>query len=451
MFLIRLLFFLLISISILSCDKEDDFVSDPHFKFAFSRDTVSFDTLFSGFGSTTQQLKIYNTSSKNIKISSVYLAKSATAYRINVNGVQSNLVQDIELSGKDSLYVFVELSLIAKDEDAPRLLKDEIVIEANGNIQKVILEAFAQDVHVIGDDISERTIWTGNRPYVLLKPISINEGIELSIEEGAKIHFKKNAGIHVNGKLSVNGTFERPVYFGGIRLEDLYDNAPGQWDGIYFYNGNTSSTLEHFVLENGINGLHFDNTTESIPIKLSYAVIRNFSQQGISFANTNALVHDLLVANCGEECLSMIGDAVYEIYQSTFYNSWIFSPRIDPILFYQGTGEGNLKIANSIIWGGKNNELDAEPLEKITIENSLLKLGASSQSGFAAVFENCLLNQNPLFIDLEELNFELEAESPAINKGNVELNKNNWLDLNANRRDQDEAADMGAYEHTEMD
>ncbi len=450
MFSIRLLFFFLISISILSCDKEDDFVSDPNFKFTFSRDTVSFDTLFTGFGSTTKQLKIYNPTSKAVKISSVHLNNSETPYRINVNGIQSNLVQNIELRAKDSLYVFVEVSLSSKDEDAPRLLKDEIVIEANGNVQRVTLETFAQDVHVIDEDIAEQTIWSGNRPYVLLTPIWIAEGIELSIQEGAKVYFKKDAGIHVKGKLSVNGTFELPVYFGSTRLEELYENAPGQWDGIYFYDESASSVLEHFLLENGINGLSFDSTTANIPINLSYALIRNFSQNGISVKNTDLIAHDLLLTNCGQKCLSLEGDAVYEIYQSTFYNSWSFSPRTDPTLFYQGTGEGDLKISNSIIWGARNNELEVEPLNKTQIGNTLLKLGGTSQLDYAAIFENCIFNENPLFTDIDELNFGLQAESPAINKGNVELNKDNWLDLNANRRDQDDAPDMGAYEYIEM-
>ncbi|MDE5417961.1 hypothetical protein L3049_08065 [Labilibaculum sp. DW002] len=450
MFSIRLLFFFLISISILSCDKEDDFVSDPHFKFTFSTDTVAFDTLFTGFESTTKQLKIYNPSSKAVKISSIYLYKTETPYRINVNGKQSNLVQNIELNAKDSLYVFVEVSLSPKDEDAPRLLKDQIVIEANGNVQRITLETFAQDVHLIDEDITESAIWTGNRPYVLLKPTWLTEGTELSIQEGAKIYFYKDAGIHVKGKLSVNGTFERPVYFGSTRLEELYENAPGQWDGIYFYEESTSSVLEHFVLEDGINGLSFDRTMAGVPVNLSYAFIRNFSQNGISAKNASIIAHDLLVTNCGQECLRMEGDAIYEIYQSTFYNLWSFSPRTDPVIFYKGTGEGNLKISNSIVWSGRINELEVEPLEKVEVENTLLKLGSTFQLDYAAVFKNCIFNENPLFIDLTEFDFGLQVESPAINKGNIELNKDNWLDLNANRRDQDIAPDMGAYEYFEM-
>lgn len=450
MFSIRLLFFFLLSVSILSCDKEDDFSSDPHVKFTFSTDTLSFDTLFTGLGSTTKQLKIYNPLSKAVKISSISLNKSETPYRINVNGLQSNLVQDIELRANDSLYVFVEVSLIAKNEDASRLLEDQIVIEANNNVQRVTLETFAQDVYEISKDISEETIWTAKRPYLIHESIWLNEGIGLNIEKGAKIYFKKDAGLHIKGNLSVKGTYEQPIYFCSTRLEEMYEDAPGQWDGIYFYGESTSSLLEHFVLENGVNGLSFDGIASPNPVVLEYAIIRNFSQKGILAKNTNIIAHDLLITNCGQECIRMEGDAVFEIYQSTFYNSWFYSPRTDPIISYQGTEEGNLKISNSIVWGGRNNEFIAEPTSELTIKNTLLKLGSASQLEYASVFENCIFNENPLFIDLDEFDFRLQAESKAINKGNNELNKDNWLDLNANRRDLDIAPDLGAYEYAEI-
>lgn len=449
MVLNRLVFLIFLSIIGFACDKQEDYNFDPDFRFTFSTDILSFDTLFTGFTSTTKQLKIYNPSSKAVKISSIKLNKTATAYRLNVNGNQSNLIQNIELSARDSLYVFVEVDLAQANEDAPRLLSDKIVVEANGHVQEIVLETFAQDVYVIEEDIVEQTTWTENRPYLVLKPIWIEEGIELMIQNGARIYFAKNAGLHIKGRIAVNGTFEQGVFFGSTRLEDLYENTPGQWDGIYFYKESSASLLRHFVLENGINGLSFDGISTNSPVDLSYGIVRNFTKKGIAAKNTTILAHDLVISNCGQECFKLEGDATCEIYQSTFYNFWPFSLRNQAIVSFHGSGEAKLKISNSIVWGTRNNEIRLEPFEAVEIRNTLLKLSDIAQTDYAAVFENCIFNTNPLFIDIDTFNFELQAESPAVDKGNAELNKENWVDFKGHTRNLNET-DMGAYEYIKI-
>ncbi|MFA9370506.1 MAG: choice-of-anchor Q domain-containing protein [Labilibaculum antarcticum] len=447
----RLLFIILLSFVVISCDEDEHFTTDPNFRLTFSSDTIAFDTLFTGFASTTQQLKVKNTSADAISISHLYLQNSESPYRLNVNGIQSNNLMDVVLDAKDSLFIFIEVGLDPRDEDAPRLLADQLKFELNGQSQEVILETFAQDVLVIDADVSENTIWTGDRPYLLTESIFLADGVDLIVNEGARVYFKKNTALHIKGNLEVHGSFQRPVYFGSSRLEELYDNVPGQWDGIYFYDESTTTFLSHFTVENGINGLNFTKTIlNNNPIIIEYGIIQNFTRKGLFASNSTIAAHDLLITNCGEECVR-IEDASCTISHSTFYNSWFFTPRSSALISYQGVGENTFTINNSIVYGTRTDELELESLLNVSIDNSLLKIGSSAQTNYSSVFTNCLFNEDPDFLNLKEFNFALNAESPAVNNGNIEFVSTYLFDLAGNRRDSDIAPDMGCFEFSEIE
>ncbi|MBN2598384.1 choice-of-anchor Q domain-containing protein [Labilibaculum sp.] len=447
----RCLFFIVISFLIISCDQDENFTTDPNFRLTFSADTIAFDTLFTGFGSTTRQLKVKNTSSNAINISHLYLQNLESPYRLNVNGIQSNNLMDIKLDAKDSLFIFVEVGLEAKDEDAPRLLEDQLKFELNGQVQEVILETFAQDVYIVDGDITENTIWTADRPYFVTKPVWIDEGIDLIVYEGTKVYFKKNTALHVKGNFEVKGSFQKPVYFGSSRLEELYKNVPGQWNGIYFYDESTTHFLSHFLLENGINGLSFPKTIlDNNPILIEYGIIRNFTGNGLLASNSIIVAHDMLVSNCGEECVRLKEYGSCLISHSTFYNSWFFSARSKAVLSYNGLGEEGLTIRNSILYGNRFDELEFDQTENVLVQNSLLKLSNSAHIDYASIFTECLFNEDPGFLDLEELNFSLSEKSSAINKGSIEFISTYLFDLAGNRRDNDAAPDMGCYEFSEI-
>ena len=96
----------LIFVILVSCQKTE-FETSPEFQLQFSNDSIVFDTIFSGIGSTTKQIKIYNPSEKDIEISEIYIAKGdQSKYRLNIDGRASGYDSDILIKGKDSMYLF---------------------------------------------------------------------------------------------------------------------------------------------------------------------------------------------------------------------------------------------------------------------------------------------------------------------------------------------------------
>src|SRR5687768_869327 len=103
---------LLAFISILpSCKKEKE-ITDSSAKLSFSLDTVFFDTIFTTIGSATKRFLVYNDHDRPINISSIALANgSGSKFRINVDGLPGIAHTNIKIAAKDSMFVFVEVTL----------------------------------------------------------------------------------------------------------------------------------------------------------------------------------------------------------------------------------------------------------------------------------------------------------------------------------------------------
>src|SRR5690606_30824264 len=146
---ITLCIFLLVT----SCRKDEEYLKSNSAKLDFSTDSIAFDTVFTTVGTTTKNFRIYNPHKGSLLISSIRLRKGdQSAFRINVDGISSSQMKDVEILGEDSLYVFVEATIDPKDQDMPFFVEDEIEFITNGNIQQVKLLAFGQDAYYIIQD-----------------------------------------------------------------------------------------------------------------------------------------------------------------------------------------------------------------------------------------------------------------------------------------------------------
>jgi len=93
---------------------EDDFTTSPSEVMTFSVDTLDIGTIFTEEGSTTHRFVVYNRNSKMLNISNISLSgENAQYFRLNVDGMSGREFSDVEIRGKDSIFVFVEVTLPA--------------------------------------------------------------------------------------------------------------------------------------------------------------------------------------------------------------------------------------------------------------------------------------------------------------------------------------------------
>ncbi len=274
------------------CRKEFRFTDDPSLRLRFSSDTLRFDTVFTQLGSATRILKAYNPSEKEwLRISEIELEKGAASkFRLNVDGLAGRSFENLEVAPGDSIYIFAEVTI---DPDqplsaSPFILNENLVFETNGQRQNVVLEAWGQNANYFPDRFSEDSIkafscvgelvWDDPRPYVIWGAVIISD-CELRIPAGARIHFHGGIAATVidserifyndgllfigpGGRLTVEGTVDRPVIIDTDRLEPEFQRVPGQWAGIRIGAGSTGNSIKNAVIRHGIVGVRVDSSAD---------------------------------------------------------------------------------------------------------------------------------------------------------------------------------------------
>jgi len=459
--------FLLFVFTVISC-KKDPIITDPSAKLEFSTDTVLFDTVFATIGSTTHHLKVYNRNNKKIIISSIRLAGgSSSQFRMNVDGIPATSVTDIEIPKKDSLYIFIEVTIDPTNGQLPFIVKDSIVFETNGNIQDVDLVAWGQDAHFFNGNTLCTQTWMNDKPYVIYNSILVDSSCTLTIMEGVRIYSHNNSGLFIKGTLLVNGTKDDPVTFQGERLEVFYDDVPGQWLGVFILrNGdNNVSAIKHAIIKNALYGVSLgshDNpdlnsfTWDNHPgLLLQYSIIQNISRTGIFGFLSDITVENCLIFNCGQYNSQLVFGGVYDFNHVTLAN---FGSNIiehkEPILHLGNFAISNQELfpedlyatfTNCIIYGSMDNEIDLDDggnaAFNYLFENCLIKVDTSINTG-TPNFISIIKNQNPLFADVSEDDYHLTATSPCIDAGKATTLTD---DLEKNTRNA--SPDLGAYEY----
>lgn len=459
-----------------SC-KKDKTITDSSAKISFSSDTLTFDTVFTSLGSTTQYFTIRNQNKQPINISKIKLAGGESSnFRINVNGDAINETTNIEIPAKDSIYVFVEVTVDPNKGLLPFVLYDSVQFETNGNQQQVILQAWGQNAHFINGEEIETQIWVDDLPYVVLNSMVVKAGNTLTIEKNVDVFMGPNSGIFVEGNVKILGGIDSADYvvFRGLRLDkDLdgtpYDEIPGQWLGIFLLRGSQGNTIENTELRNGSYGINLGSASiEEIPnisvanspdLNLKNVIIKNMAFYALFGFLSKINAQNVMMHSTGLSTLAIQVGGEYEFTHCTFYNRGNqFLDHKDPMIYLSNFFEdrdNNLLIrsdlveadfTNCIIDGTLDEELVFDPAE-----------GNQGSAGFSHQFKNCILrtklditepsfvgcskNVDIKFLERIKNNFRLTAESPAKDAGIVTSVIN---DLDNNLRDG--FPDIGAYE-----
>jgi hypothetical protein len=450
-----------LTIFIFSCEKES-FVTKPSAQLNFSTDTVFFDTVFTTIGSVTKKFTVKNPHDKRIKISEIKLARGKDSdYRLNINGIQSNKVSNVELAANDSMYIFAEVTVDPTNQNNPLVIKDSVVFETNSNKQDVKLVSWGQDMHLIKGEILKTQTWQADKPYLIYNSALVDTGATLTIEAGANIHFHRNSRFFIAGSLVADGTKEEPIVFQGDRLDHEYDDIPGQWDGIWMMAGSHDNYLDYVEIKNAIIGLQVDTlgNTTAPTLSISNSKIKHMTYAGLYAQGAKIKAYNCVIGDCGSYALALTLGGSYEFYHTTIGNYWYGSTRTTPSLilnnYYKDTtGNFNYRdldkafFGNCIIYGNKSSEihLDNKPEAtfNFTFDHSLLKISPEDTTNES--FNNTLINKNPRFVSTSNHKLKLDTLSPAVDTGKEQFGQDYPFDIEGNSRIVDEAPDLGAYE-----
>ncbi len=463
-------------IFLFSCEDEG-YINSPDAQLRFSADTVMFDTIFTTIGSTTQNLKIYNPYNENILISRIRVAGGEFSnFRINVNGESGNEVYEVEVPARDSIFIFVEVTIDPNGQNLPMVVKDSIEFTTNANRQNIKLIAYGQDFELIKSENVGTTTWTADKPYLVYDYAYVDSTSVLTIEPGARIYFHKDAGLYVRGTINAGGTFQNPILFSADRLEDTYKNIPDQWNGIILFSGSHDNVFNYTTIKNANIGLQAGTIEDDgyASLKLSNSRIENMAYAGLFAMKSKITGYNNVIANCGFYAAALLVGGEYEFYHTTIANYWGgYTSKVrkssslvlsNALIIKKDDGTevthtGDLEKAffgNSIIYG--NNPIEIE-------------LGKNEEKEFNYFFDHCIIQvpdtfkttdknhyrnvwkgeeYNPLFVDpYKNYNYSLDTLSPAKDIGSVDFAKLFPMDLMNKDRLSDAGPDLGAYERIE--
>lgn len=473
----RLLLIFVIALFVMYGCEDENISTDPSLKLSFSSDTIMFDTVFTTIGSSTRYLKVYNRNRHDLRISSVQLAGgSSSCYRINVDGVATDRVEDITIRHNDSLYVFVEVTIDPTSQNAPLYVPDSIVFITNGNVQDVNLIAWGQDVHLLNaTTIEHDTVFTSDKPYLIYDYLFVKPETELVIQAGARLHFHNQAQLIVAGTLRVIGELENKVVFEGDRLESFYRDKAGQWGGLWLYAGSSENEISWAEIRNAIIGLVVDTCVTSSPtLTIKNSIVENMSSYCLLGRGSKIVADNCLFSNAGSVCVGLVYGGAFQFYHCTIANYWgqyIF--RKGPALLvnnyyaYQLIENGpwycdprDLEEAffyNCIIYGSRDQEFETDykfneqpvsALLNYRFDHCILRVPSGFDLTNTSHFID-IINENPKFKDTDEFNFELDTLSPAKDYGLLEVGQLFPIDLLGINHTLDSKPDLGAYERRE--
>lgn len=402
-----------------ACNRDEDFITSGDAKLEFSLDTLRFDTVFTELGSATRVFKVYNRNSRPIRISRAYIeGQSSTPFRMNIDGRPGNELTDIEIWGKDSIYVFVEVTI---DPDqplsvSPFVIEDQVVFETNGNVQHVRLEAWGQNanyfpsrfykgVPVVLSCDNGTIIWDDPKPYVIYGELFI-DSCALQIMAGTRIYI--HGGIAQNdvfgifndgiiytlegGKLHIKGTAENPVVIQGDRLEEDFTDVDGQWNGIFLGKGSTDNTIEFATIKNAIVGIYADSTSD---LTISNAQIYNTSGSGLLAFHCKVVATNCLIYNAGVNAVQLIQGGNYSFDYCTIVNYGVNAAAISMSNYYcyDDPFFCNVRVDNPLSATFRNCILFGSRRDAIELADVS---GGQTPGFFNIGFENCVVRVDQL-------------------------------------------------------
>ena len=441
---------IILGISLSSCRKELLYKGNEKI-LSFSSDTLQFDTVFTQIGTVTRFFKIENPSQNAILLKKIELMNlnGLNTFRINVDGVSGTKFENITIPPKDFIYVFAEATIDPMNLTNPFVILDEIRYSFNDVIQSSYLEAWGRDAYFHRGEvyIGKNITWLADKPHVILRDdtfpgVGVDSSSVLNIEPGCEIYSAQGTGIFVDGELHVGALGNQDsVVFRSARIETLqneinFEENPGLWQGITLFSG-SKATFYNVCINQAIWGLQIRRFSEDIndmlvdaarpEVILDKVQIKNSALNALIALNADLTVTNSIFYYSGANTVAIALGGKAKFDNCTIYNNGVAGSDDSEGLILsnfvqtsQGTGVHPLESAdftNVLIHGNASEQLIFSEDDLVDFNynftNCLLKTELESQGGFT----NCLFNQDPLFEDANDANFNLRDNSPCINAG----------------------------------
>ena len=346
---------IIVILTFLLCLACDPFRNAGYGPVSFSSDTVFFDTVFSSVGSVTREFRAINRSKEPLMIDRIYLGGgSASPFRLNIDGEPVTGKEAVELASGDSIFVFVDIIVDPSGANAPIAVEDSVVFESGGNINRVILEAWGQDIWLLKNAVTGNASWTEGKPYVVYGSLTVDTGATLTLGAGTRVFFHHNATMTVAGSLVSEGSFEKPVLFSTDRIAKEYSDVPGQWKGIDFQDVSTGNLLLNTEIRNAVIAVNITSTDDGFPdMKISESKLMHNSVSSLVAHGADIECQNSLFAHTGFSTVSLSEGGSCDLVFCTLANRWEYGYRKDPVLFI-GKGGSKLpevRIINSVVTG----------------------------------------------------------------------------------------------------
>lgn len=411
---------LLATMSLFSCRKSsEEFITSGGESLSFSKDSLYFDTLFSTVGSATQRLIVRNPNKNAVRIQHIYLGGGDNSpYDLIINGQVSNAVENLEILGKDSIYILVKVLIDPQSQTLPYLVEDSIVFSWNNKVQQVPLLAHGQDANFyVNTSVACNTTWNDPKPYVLYGKVMVPAGCTLTLAKGVTVYVHPEASMEIAGTLLTQGTKDSLVRFQTDRLDNSFKNLPGQWEGLLFKNTSTGNQLLYTQINNAVHGIRVEANADGdtlAELSLGQCVIKNCSKEALEAGPADIYLYNSLLYNSPYHLVKMSTGGNFYADYCTFANySYDFFRETEALYFSNIGNDFKGQFRNCIVWGDKTSELTLvnNPVQTWTIgvHSCHLKTSASLAGN------GNQLNTDPLFVNPVLDQFALQATSTARN------------------------------------
>ena len=411
---------------------------------SFSTDTLTFDTVFTTLGSTTQYFKVFNHSKQPLTINSIQLQQlQGTQYRMNVDGTPGTSFTNIQIPGRDSIYVFVEVTVNPNSTTTPFVIIDNVDFTVGNKTQTVFLQAFGQNAHFhYGQEIlsGQSQTWNNDLPHVIinngsLPGVLVDCGATLNIKPGCRILFQSGSAMFVEGTLNaISHDWHDSIIFRGVRLEQYYQDQPGQWFGIAFLRSNTcvaQGNFDHCVINESQYGIYaggsasssnasdFQGSAQRPVINIQRSIVENAQYNAVYGFNADITANNSLFFTAGDYLIKLALGGIYNFTNCTMYNVGNASVNHQtPILLLSNvvsvTQANNTNLfypepltsnfTNCIIYGSLPNEItfaNFDYLDLARFNNKfnycLMTTPADALAMFATANTKNIFNKDPLF------------------------------------------------------